>query len=404
MEQENQKSNTPAVTYNGNKIPVGQFLVEINNQLEKRQDRLVALLEGTGISPVKFRYQAVSQLQKKPELVPYVASNLGAFMSAVMECAEQGLDFSRPNEAHLVPIGDKVVLFRGYKGLAKMARRSPNVLDVDFSEVYANDFFEIEKGSNRSLVHKPPARGVDRGELTDFYAVAYLRAGPAIFDSMTVEEIEKHARRFIKAKKGPFADVKTHGRKAENFVAYGLKTVLTRLCFRKLDLSSELAEVFEREFEAEPVENGESQGAMTLAEKMARRKAEAAEDPNIQDAEIISDEPNQEPEADGSPEEADPMNQGGTHPTVTPEAKKEASPLKTGDQVQAGQATDPGAYRIKGPKSSRTGEQLRNEPPAMWRDYAMSKEGRESLTEADIRAIGLYASEVEVPEPGSNDE
>lgn len=101
---------------------------------------------------------------------------------------------------------------------------------------------------------------------------------------------------------------------------------------------------------------------------------------------------------------ADPMNQGGTHLTVKPDAKKESPPLKTGDQVLAEQG-DPGAYKIQGKESSYSGIPLRSEPPQVWVDYATSKEGVATLTPEDGRAIERYRSaKQEAPEPGSFDE
>lgn len=237
------------------------LITYIDNQLSMRADKLSALLGGSGIRPEKFKLMAIQQLVKKPEIQRAAGENPGSFISAVMTCAEQGLDFSKPNEAHLVPIpgnserGAKgtVELFRGYKGIAKMAKRNPKVADIDVQVVRKNDKYLRRLGSTRQLIHEPPAFGQDRGEVIGFYALAHMKGAAPIWDEMSAEEVEKHAKRFIKANKGPFAGVKNHGRKDENFEAYGLKTVLIRLCYRKLDLSSELGESMQQEFEAEEV-------------------------------------------------------------------------------------------------------------------------------------------------------
>lgn len=236
-----------------------ELAVYIEHQLALKAEKIDTMLAGCGISGEKFRAMAVQQLIKKPEIAEIARVNPGSFMGAVMEAAEQGLDFSRPNEAHLVPIpgnSDKgrlptVALFRGYKGIAKMARRNPRVADVDAQAVFEKDKYSRTIGSDRTLVHEPPPFGADRGKLIGFYAIAYLNGAPAAFDEMSVEQVERHAKRFIKAARGAFGEVKEKGRKADNFEAYGLKTVLIRLCYRKLDLSSEMGQALTSEFETE---------------------------------------------------------------------------------------------------------------------------------------------------------
>ena len=206
--------------------------IRVDEMMLARMPRMEAMLIGTGINPEKFRYLATSQLAKKDDAFrAVVQQNPQSFVSAVCEAAEQGLDFSKANEAHLVPFKDKsgkpvIVLFRGYKGIAKMARRSPNVADVEAVTVYEKDLFKVIQGSERKIIHEPPAFGQERGEIVGFYAIAFLKSGPPVFDVMSTPGIEHHAHRFIKAMNGPFTAVKNQGRNAENFEAYGLKTVL----------------------------------------------------------------------------------------------------------------------------------------------------------------------------------
>jgi recombinational DNA repair protein RecT len=57
---------------------------------------------------------------------------------------------------------------------------------------------------------------------------------------MSVEDVEAHAKKYDpKAKKGPFGNMGSEGRKHKHFIPYGLKTAIHQLANRKLDLNSD---------------------------------------------------------------------------------------------------------------------------------------------------------------------
>lgn len=168
-----------------------------------------------------------------------------SIVEAVLEALQLGLDFSVPNEANLVPFRNKAVLIAGYKGLLKMARRRGNtpkdtdVVEDDARPVYSKDYFELHLGTEKRIIHRPNPFG-DRGELIGFYAYARLRNGEIKVETMSVDEVTSHMKRFLKSTKGPFAD-------PNNFVAYGRKTVIRLLCWRQLNLRPEVAWMLRRE-------------------------------------------------------------------------------------------------------------------------------------------------------------
>lgn len=270
----------------------------LDEQITKRADKFATLLQGTGVSPDKFKLVALQQLASKAELAKAAQNDPASFISSMLTAAEQGLDFARPNEAHLVPIGGKVVLFRGYKGIVKMARRNERVADIDVQVVRANDKYERRYGTAPFMSHEPPALGEDRGHIIGFYAIAYLKfENHAIWEEMSAEAVERHAKRFVKAANGPFAEIKKVGQKAENFEAYGLKTVLIRLCNRKLDLSAEMGMALNDEFEAEgaPVNDSDDSIPLTpepedLNAKLAAKRAAKTQSTAVIDAEIVEPE------------------------------------------------------------------------------------------------------------------
>lgn len=231
--------------------------------MDTKGAQLTALLKSSGISAETFAYSAITQLQAKQELLPYVQANPGSFLVAVMRAAEQGLDFGKPNECHLVGYKDKqfhpnrIELQRGYKGWLKLARNSDGVVDVDGGVVFANDQYGRRYGAARTVDHIPPPFGADRGEMIGVYAIAFLTDGGVTFDEMPVAEVIDHAKRYTKAANyGPFAGIAKEGVNHQHFIAYALKTVVIRLCNRKLDLSSKGAQAITEELteiEAEPM-------------------------------------------------------------------------------------------------------------------------------------------------------
>jgi len=223
--------------------------------LRDRANQLAALSESTGIDARKIAYAAITQIQGKPELWPVIQANPGSFVLSVIAACEQGLDFSKPNEVHLVPYrgkSPKITLQRGYKGWAKLARRSDGVLDVDFFAVFENDHYERSRGAVQAVTFEPTRFGQERGALIGFCAYAVLNGGRVKFEEMTVPEVEAHAAQYTKAADfGPFAGIEKQGANHPRFIIYGLKTVIIRLCGRQLDLSSDVGAAIEQEFEPE---------------------------------------------------------------------------------------------------------------------------------------------------------
>jgi phage RecT family recombinase len=224
--------------------------------ISNRESELEAISRATGVSAKKIALAAITLLQGKPELWPFVAANPGAFITCVLTAAEQGLDFGKPNEVHLVGYKknerpNKITLQRGYKGWLKLARRAPDIADVEAYPIYANDIYSRTIGASGTVILEKVRFGAEKGELIGFVALAYMCNGRVKFEEMTVAEIIQHSARFTKASSyGPFADLTKKGVAHENFIPYGLKTVLIRLCGRQLDLSSEVSSAME-EFQDE---------------------------------------------------------------------------------------------------------------------------------------------------------
>lgn len=113
-------------------------------------------------------------------------------MNAVYDSARLGLLLGR--EAHLVPFARHCTLIVDNRGFITAAMRSGAVTMIDADLVFAEDVFEVKKGSAMSLVHEPDY-SIDRSntkEILYAYAIAWLPGAPApLFHVMNRIEIER---------------------------------------------------------------------------------------------------------------------------------------------------------------------------------------------------------------------
>lgn len=228
----------------------------IYDELKNRMSVFKDLLP-SDMSPQRFCLIAYSHVRKNPMLLKCHPMDI---LAEVSKAAELGLDFSIPNEVSLVPFKDrrsnsfKVQAIMQYKGYAKMARQAPGVKSLTYQPIHENDEFSISFGSDAGVTHSV-TKGVERGPVVGFYALAKSRSGGVYGpELMSSEEIIAHAVRYLRGDSPPFGDVKTKGRDAEHFIVYGLKTILMRLCKRHLDLSNKGVPLMENDFTEPEVE------------------------------------------------------------------------------------------------------------------------------------------------------
>lgn len=230
--------------------PVQNWAADMRARLVARQDSFRKMLP-RGLASERFVSVLVTYLIQNAETLSRCTPE--SLMHCCARIAQDGLDPSVPNEASIVPFKGKATVIRGYKGYAKMARRSDDIQEIDCCEFHELDSLIFEKGSNSTLKHTW-AIGADRGAIRGFYAYAKIKSGGCVFEIMGVPEVLDHARRFTRAsEKGPFARLHQEGINHENFVPYGLKTVLIRLCTRKLDMLPEVANALAEEHGDAPI-------------------------------------------------------------------------------------------------------------------------------------------------------
>lgn len=185
------------------------------------------------INSDRFTRIALTALRTTPGLAKCEPMS---FIGGLLTLAQMGLEANSPlGEAYLLPFNNtkerrtdcQVVI--GYKGYLNLLYRSGQVSSVQARVVYANDDFSYRFGLNPDITHIP-ARG-DRGPATDYYAVIALKDGGYLFDVMSREEAEAHAKRYSKSvSNGPWSTA---------FDQMALKTILRRV-LRIAPLSADL--------------------------------------------------------------------------------------------------------------------------------------------------------------------
>lgn len=206
-----------------------QFAI-IENELNKRKDKYLQVLP-SHIPPERFIRIALTAVANNPDLLD---CDRNSFYSACMTAAQLGLvTDSVLGQAYMIPFKKKVQLIPGYRGLQALAFQTGLVSIITARTVYENDLFEIEYGLDQDNFRHVPTKD-EPGDIAGFYAVARLRDGGAIFEYMTKEEVDAIRKR----NGGPLW--------SSHYKAMGEKTVLRRLCSKRLPLSTENNNAVER--------------------------------------------------------------------------------------------------------------------------------------------------------------
>lgn len=212
-------------------VSVKEKAITLKNILEERRLELRAALP-KHLTAERIMRLTMTAVAKNPTLLGCTASSI---YSAVLQCAQLGLEPDLLGQAYLVPYRNnkkgtsECQLIPGYQGLLSLARRSGEIASIEARVVRAGDIFDYEYGLNQKLVHKPEPAA--KGELSHVYAIArFKHGGEPQWTVMTRDEIAKHRARSRAGNSGPWVT---------DFEAMCLKTVL-RVLSKLLPSSVEL--------------------------------------------------------------------------------------------------------------------------------------------------------------------
>lgn len=160
---------------------------------------------------------ALTAVRNTPKLLE---TDQKSFLAALMQASQLGLEPNTPlGQAYLIPYGKETQFQIGYQGLLTLAYRTEEYETIYAQEVYENDEFSQELGTNPNLVHVPA--NDPQGDPVGYYAVFILKNGGKMFQYWSRSKMEKHAKKFSKSySRGPWQT---------NFDEMAKKTVLKAL-------------------------------------------------------------------------------------------------------------------------------------------------------------------------------
>jgi recombination protein RecT len=172
--------------------------IEMNSALDKpkaiealldtRSDELNILLAGTDVTPAQFTRGVVLGLATADPKVLKATRN--SVLLACLEAAQMGLVPSGQfGGAYLVAYGTEAQLIVDWRGYIKMALRSGQVRKVEADNVYSNDDFDYQRGTEEFIRHRPTLEA-DRGGWSHTYAIATLTNGEKQFEVLTTAQVE----------------------------------------------------------------------------------------------------------------------------------------------------------------------------------------------------------------------
>lgn len=176
------------------------------------------------MTPERMIRVCLTQFRLNPKLM---SCSEGSIVGAIIQSAQLGLE-PIMGYSYLIPYGSECQFQLGYKGLIQLFYRSENALSLEARVVHQNDRFEYSYGLNSTLIHIPAVK--NQGPTIGYYAVAKLKNGVCSFEYRTIEQIKEHAKRYAKAKTGPWID---------NFDEMAKKTLI-KMTLKYMPLSVEM--------------------------------------------------------------------------------------------------------------------------------------------------------------------
>lgn len=211
-----------------------QTATQVNSMIEKNKTAIMKTLP-KGFNFDRMCRTLINAISTTPQLAQCTPASL--FLSSVRSFS-LGLEPNGAlNEAYLVPYWNskkacnEAQFMPSYRGLQNLARRSGEIVELFSKTVKANDFFEVEEGTDRKIIHKPNYTK-DRGVLQCVYAVFKTKDGNVDFEVMSIDEVDAIRNRSKASSSGPWVT---------DYEEMAKKTVMRRL-LKRAPMSVELAQ------------------------------------------------------------------------------------------------------------------------------------------------------------------
>lgn len=218
------------------------FSVALSSDLESHKGALPA-----NFNVERFVQNSVALLNGNDVLANFARQyGTAQIKQGLLRAAYQDLDALNA-EVYLIPYGSQLQFMPSFKGMTKMAKRysTRKVKDIYSKVVREGDVFE------ESIINGQPsinfkALPFNKGEILGVFAVCLFDDGGMIYETMSVDDIEK-CRKSSKAKNSPAW--------SQFWTEMARKTVVRRLCKSiTLDMDSESRQMFDAgtEIETDP--------------------------------------------------------------------------------------------------------------------------------------------------------
>ena len=274
---------------------------------------LLSAVTGDPKEAAKFMGNVVNVVASDPKLIRAVRECPASLAGAVVQAATLGLEPNTPlQQCFLIPYFEKdkleskragsevyrmrVSLQLGYQGVLRLAYNSGEIVDVDAMAVGAKDFFDVQYGTDKHLVHRP-YDGPDDNPVVRYYAIVSLKTGGKIFRVWSVPKVAAHAMQFSKSYNDKYG--KFFGPWADNFDSMAKKTVLLdslKYAPKSAKLALQLAA--DSTTKTLPVTAGASVNVLALPNEEYDENGEAAPAKALPDEPVaqIADKPASHPE------------------------------------------------------------------------------------------------------------
>lgn len=238
-------------------------LVVFHTQLIRRTPEFMSALPKT-ITAEKFKRVVMTAVQSDPKLLRVAmghAESRASFWSSCMKAAADGLFPDGRLGAivtyttNIAPKG-KQAIWREMaqwmpmiSGIYQRIHNTGKIKEIRAVLVYKNDMFDLVRGDEEKIVHKPNLDdalfGVDEpGAVRIVYGIANKLDGGVEREIMTVRQIEKVRERSKAKHGGPWFD---------HWGEMAKKTVIRRLAKRLPFSSDDMEFLFAEELDAEPI-------------------------------------------------------------------------------------------------------------------------------------------------------
>ena len=178
-------------------IQLGQLLVPFAQQFAAPMETFLSCFEDKSKGKMAFRREveyAVQAMTANSFLVTCAKQNPQDLVTAIQNIALTGLSLNPvTKQAYLVPFKSKITFMPSYAGMRDLLVRTGLCTNIEAHLVYTDDYFSITYGEGGRLEHRPAVFSKNRTDkdVLGGYFIATLPSGQLIYDTMSVEEIDK---------------------------------------------------------------------------------------------------------------------------------------------------------------------------------------------------------------------